>query len=842
MEKRVEERMEEESEKQMKAQIEKKWEQVAEQYPRLKAEMDAFANTISAAEALWLKAEYALSSVHDCISYSPKELYAYVRASKRMREELSYAKQVPDSYFYRYVLPARINNENLDGSRMWLYESLKDRVQQKSMREAALEVNLWCYEKATYTLADDRTIAPFGMCRRAKGRCGEESVLLVSALRAVGIPARQCYAPRWAHCDDNHAWVEVWADGDWHYMGACEPEPVLDKGWFSAAASKALLIRSREPDFSDQPTGYRLINSTSRYGRTRRLQVQVLAEGKPLQGAWVQFQLVNYSELYPLYEIESDAEGRASMEFGLGDLYVSALYNGLWLGKKVDLRECDRVELELGQGRDLESVSGEYEECFDLIPPLEEVQIEEKTAPKEVQAAFAKRLRECERIRAAYEATFIKEGEAWFVASCGNHEEIEAFLAGETSQAGEVQEDKKWLLQTLREKDYVDTDAKTLQSYLEAALCWKEAYPREIWKEGILAPRVENEMLRFGLRQELRALLEQEGIGKAKQGEMEKLKAEELFDWMEASLQKVPEFGLENRQVDYVGCLRHKICPQSKWDALLVQLCRSVGIAARRNPVTARAQSWNRGLGIWEDVLLSKEVQKEEAKLLLSCPEEALRYGEQITIACLGERGYETLDFSGVRFQGEVSLPLACGSYRILTTRRQIDGSVSVWMQQFVLRGERRVALRLCEDRMRQKIKSETLPKIEGIDPTEAKKAQLFLYVEVGKEPTEHLLCELLDLKEEWNQRAYPIWIFVSSQEEEKNDTLQRVKRELHTSHICRVQGTEDRVKLLECMGVGDERLPFSLAVGEDGKGKFAFANYNIKTAHTLLRILNANG
>ena len=61
----------------------------------------------------------------------------------------------------------------------------------------------------------------------------------------MGIPARQVYVPRWSHCDDNHAWVEVWCDGDWHYLGACEPEAVLDKGWFTNAASRAMMIGSR---------------------------------------------------------------------------------------------------------------------------------------------------------------------------------------------------------------------------------------------------------------------------------------------------------------------------------------------------------------------------------------------------------------------------------------------------------------------------------------------------------------------------------------------------------------------------------------------------------------------
>jgi hypothetical protein len=39
-------------------------------------------------------------------------------------------------------------------------------------------------------------------------------------------------------------------------------------------------------------------------------------------------------------------------------------------------------------------------------------------------------------------------------------------------------------------------------------------------------------------------------------------------------------------------------------------------------------------------------------------------------------------------------------------------------------------------------------------------------------------------------------------------------------------------------MNVGDERLPFAMAVTPDFVGLFAFANYNIGTAHTLLAIL----
>ena len=81
--------------------------------------------------------------------------------------------------------------------------------------------------------------------RAGFGRCGEESMFAVNVLRACGFAARQVYVPRWAHCDDNHAWVEVRCGGAWHFLGACEPEAVLDRGWFNSAAGRAAASASR---------------------------------------------------------------------------------------------------------------------------------------------------------------------------------------------------------------------------------------------------------------------------------------------------------------------------------------------------------------------------------------------------------------------------------------------------------------------------------------------------------------------------------------------------------------------------------------------------------------------
>ena len=100
---------------------------------------------------------------------------------------------------------------------------LADRVGGLSLHDAVLEVNHWCHERVTYKPSDGRTSGPLATLRTSWGRCGEESTLVVAALRAVGIPARQVYVPRWAHRDDNHAWVEAWIDGRWVTLDATPP-------------------------------------------------------------------------------------------------------------------------------------------------------------------------------------------------------------------------------------------------------------------------------------------------------------------------------------------------------------------------------------------------------------------------------------------------------------------------------------------------------------------------------------------------------------------------------------------------------------------------------------------
>ena len=234
-------------------------------------------------ETNYLNFLYKYMALPDKTDYSKAFYEENIALTLQARREMPWGKTIPEREFKHFVLPVRVNNENLDESRKVFYAELKNRVKHLSMKDAILEVNHWCHEKVTYRPTDGRTSSPLASVCTAYGRCGEESTFLVAALRSVGIPARQVYTPRWAHTDDNHAWVEAWADGKWYFLGACEPEPILNLGWFNESASRGILMHTKvfgdydgpEEVMSKTPL-YTEINVISNYAPTAEVKVVVV--------------------------------------------------------------------------------------------------------------------------------------------------------------------------------------------------------------------------------------------------------------------------------------------------------------------------------------------------------------------------------------------------------------------------------------------------------------------------------------------------------------------------------------------------------------------------------------
>lgn len=411
---------------------------------------------------------YKYMPTSDSVDYSREYWERQVAMSERARKEMPWAKLVPETEWKHFVVPVRVNNEALDDARMVIYEELAPRIKDMSMEEAALEVNHWCHEKVSYQPSDGRTSPPLTTMANAIGRCGEESTFTVAAMRAVGIPARQVYCPRWSHTDSNHAWVEVWVadddkgNGRWRFMGACEPEAVLDKGWFNWAASRAMLVHTRvfgaDYDGREEVLGrdkcYTEINCLSTYAPTKNLKVQVVdAEGTPIADATVDFRVYNYAEFYPIATQKTDAEGKASFTTGFGDLVVwvstGDMFNAVYVPAKQE-------EVKITPSLNASSVC--FEE-LDLYAPVSALPEPDRSIVDTV-SVNGRRLMKEDSIRVAYQQAAFYWGEDELLRKArSNWQVIETFIA----EAENEEAAREYLVKGLSEKDLRDVTMEALQ-------------------------------------------------------------------------------------------------------------------------------------------------------------------------------------------------------------------------------------------------------------------------------------------------------------------------------------------------------------------------------------------
>ena len=334
---------------------------------------------------------YSASPVSDWANYEFSLFRACAEHALRLREQSPLARELPEPLFLNYVLHPRVNEEELCDCRGFFYAQLRGRIEGLSAREAILAINEWNAEQVCYRATDERTISALGAWRSGFGRCGEESTFAVNVLRAAGIPARQVYTPRWAHCDDNHAWVEAYCGGAWHFFGACEPEEALDRGWFTGAASRALLVHSRcfgtpaaDEEIISVDGAVTFLNQTARYAPVRLLAVRVREkDGRPAAGAEVTFGILNASEVFPAAVIRTDADGMARLRCGYGDLIVQARKNGLCRETLCPASQEEPLELTLAEP---EAPAGRWT-SFTLHAPKE--RLPERSAPTPAQRALA---------------------------------------------------------------------------------------------------------------------------------------------------------------------------------------------------------------------------------------------------------------------------------------------------------------------------------------------------------------------------------------------------------------------------------------------------------------------
>ena len=738
-----------------------------------------FNSPLTRAEKEGLEFLYAYMPLSDLSVNDGSYYLAQVKSALEARSFFSWGKNIPEDIFLHFVLPYRVNNEYTDTARQVFLAELKDRIKDMEMGEAALEVNHWCHEKVIYKGTDIRTSGPLTTVRTAFGRCGEESTFTVAAMRSVGIPARQVYTPRWAHTDDNHAWVEVWIDGKWSYLGACEPEPELNIGWFSEPVKRAMMTHTfvfgkynGNEEVLERGDRYARLNLLKNYTNTKSLPVKVTnSEGQPIAGAKVEFGLYNYAEFYPIVTQTTDKSGFCAVTTGFGDLLVLASLGGKSGSAiaKADLTDTLSIVI---ANKTAFLPAGEY---LFTPPPRQRVD----TLGEEILAANNLRLLKEDSIREVYISTFIDSLSAsritgaqgldvskmwnYISQSRGNWNEIINFVK---SLSPEQVVKGAALLANISEKDLHDIQSFTLKDHLRAA----ETYPplstvlsAEIYNQYILSPRIGREFVtpwRSFIQQHFTPV----------QAEEFRSNPASIRNWIAKNIISDTVNNYYDVPLSIEGMLQLRRGDNYSRDLLFVAICRSFGIPARLETATQRPQFLS-GTS-WNDVFFSAQSNQQPLrselilKNLSKDPDFVPRYSSHYTLARYDNGSFVTLDYETdprlLKFPATLSIDT--GFYRLITGNRLSSGAVVADISYFRVQAGKtfEIGIRQASGTEQSGVLGKVNEGAVFTEMTTQKPVKLSNYmgpngmivavIDPAKEPTKHLMEDLKAVKNALDQ------------------------------------------------------------------------------------------
>lgn len=808
-----------------------------------------------------IKFLYTCMPLSDMANYSFDIYLSYVRHGLFLKENMPWGEKIPANIFLKYVMFYRINNENIEECRRTFYNNLIDRIKDKDMPEAVIEVNYWCLEQATYQTTDERTASPLTVLRSAYGRCGEESTFTVTALRSVGIPARQVYVPRWSHCDDNHAWVEVWCNGKWNYLGACEPEPSLNIGWFTAAASRAMLINSRiftsmnnvnqivDEELISKNDKAALVNSIENYADTKKLVVKILdSNNEPMNKVKVRFEVLNYSEFYPVATVITNNDGIAGVTLGLGDIYIHAVKDNRFINKLVDTRNQDEIVLSWNDSIIEEVVV----EDIDIVPPIDNMKYAISLTDSEKESG-KKRFAKCNDKRKQKESNFITHDDVSklmnennykddalkdiFIKSKGNYQEIKAFIDSKIECSID---DKIILLTSLSNKDYTDITNTILQEHLIYSMEYKSNYPEEIFQNYIMNPRVHFEMI-TNYRKYILDYFDED----TKKRFIEHPTS--IWDYIDTYITELPKLEYNPLSTNPVDLLKLKKGNSMSKKILFVAICRTLGIPARIDKENLELQYYTEDRFINVNHILQKSLIK---LTLINEDNTNWKYWLNFTIAKLNNGVYETLDLVDRKWVNDkLTLELEPGNYRIITSNRMPNGSIFSKKYCFILFVEKELGISLRQGKLEDMFKNIEINDFKLTDKDNNKiiasnilgdKKNIIIWIEEGKEPTEHVLNEMLEHQDILNKLPCNIIFVLRNKEALTNATLNKTLKVYPNIQIYYDESAANASPIARRVYVDPDKLPLILLTNKGLNVVYAFSGYNVGLSDLIIKIIEA--
>jgi hypothetical protein len=579
-------------------------------------------------------------------------------------------------------------------------------------------------------------------------------------------------------------------DGEWYFLGACEPEPVLNLGWFNAPASRGMLMHTNvfgkyngpEEIVRETPL-YTEINVIEHYApQSAAMNITVVdKDGNPVEGAKVTFKIYNYSEFNSVAYKLTDSEGKASLTAGLGDMMIHVSKDGLFGFRKVTCGKDQEVTIALEYEKDSDIAHIEME----IIPPVENAQLPDVT--DEQRAENTCRMEYEDSLRNAYVATFFtaqtgleyarKFEKKYFpdqdqriadilVASRGNHNEITAFLH-EADEKG-VLSHAYQMLETLAQKDLRDTPKSVLDDHLYFGV------------EGVCSldhvtcPRVDTELLR-PYREYFQNNIPQSLADTV-------VNNTALFvKWCKDNITMHDDISLRYVQLDPKRVWETRLADKGSREIFFVAVCRSFGVSAWMDPVTRVVKYVDKGDIYDVDFDAQEQIVSPKGKLQLTYNEIPLlddpKYEVHFTVSKYVDGGFQLQNYDGTWAElFREPREMDCGYYMLVSGSRMSGGNVFADVEFFTIEEDKttveELVMRDIADQIRVigSFDSEMKYNADGVEKsvleTTGRGYFAVALVDYGTEPTNHAFMDISAVKEELEAWGRPILVVFATEDD----------------------------------------------------------------------------
>jgi len=668
-------------------------------------------------------------------------------------------------------------------------------------------------------------------------------------------------------------------------MGACEPEPVLNRGWFTGPAKRAMLVHSRvfgnyqgDEEVVTRERDYAVINSTAIYAEVAKPVVTVVDEnGDVVENARVEFGLYNYAEFYPIATLTTDKKGECSLTIGKGDILLHATDGTRCAWKKSNLRTDTLIFLALKPCIAPAQPQNWHFDIPDEVPAgvdeLPEVVMKEhrrlmacedsirnafvKTFPsKEEMIAFAREIN-------APEDSVVK----YLTMSHGNYKNVmHLFQEASRSHPDNIYEAFRFLSH-LSEKDLRDVSLEvfeivleesppmhgylenpysqhnsdgypTLNSLIYSVIPYEyyinKSYSDELFNRYLYNPKIDLEVLkphRIAIHEHF-----SDRFGKHPE-------PQQLFNWIRDSI-TVDTTPLYSRiLITPAGVHSLRVADPYSRNIYFVAACRSMGIPARLEPATKVPQALVNDE--WTDFNFDTPDDNTSTRpgyLVIENTEDNIdpQYYSRFTIARLENGTFRTLEYPWGQTLSLFRFPLELkpGSYAVTSGLRQYTGDIDVVRSYFSIGSGDTTTMMFPVPTPEIKVFGEW----PGFATEVPDEGFIFLLLETTGEPSRHLLQELQNAFTADGKKMPAVLVMWNHNDMENGREL---TNRYKLAGRVEIMEFDDRVRSwlvrLSPPPYDHYRLPLAVAVNSRREILFIGGGYQINSIATMRELLGVS-